>query len=386
VRVCIVQPGFGPTSESFIRAHAEYLPADVTVVHGVPPILENRPVLGRSLASRALRKALMLIAGRRWEGELTRAYLKAFRETRPDVVLAEYGPMGVGVMDALSRLGIPLVVHFHGYDASMRSVLKEHAASYPVLFERATAIIAVSRAMERKLISLGAPAEKVHCNPYGVDCRVFGGARPRESDAVFLAVGRFVEKKAPHLTISAFSKVLASCAGARLRMIGDGPLLKSSQALAIQLGIQHAVTFLGARYNAFVQDEMRRARAFVQHSMQAPSGDCEGTPVAILEAGATGLAVVSTRHAGIPDVVIEHETGFLVDEGDVDGMASCMRLLATDAELAQTMGDAARQRVERQFAVEQSIARLWAIIMRGAGGTAASVHEPAGSASAGAAW
>ena len=265
-------------------------------------------------------------------------------------------------MEACRQLGIPLIVHFHGYDASVHEVLKENAETYPVMFRIAAAVIVVSRAMERKLISLGAPAEKVHYNPYGINCNDFAGAEPADSPPVFLAVGRFVEKKAPQLTLKAFASVLRSMPDARLRMIGDGPLLEECRELSDELTIANAVTFLGAQPHEAVREEMRAARCFVQHSVEAANGDCEGTPLGILEAGASGLPVVSTRHAGIPDVVIEGETGFLVDERDVDEMAKNMLRLAQDPELAGRLGRAARKRIESDFSERRSLGQLWTII------------------------
>jgi len=145
-------------------------------------------------------------------------------------------------------------------------------------------------------------------------------------------------------------------------MIGDGPLWGTCQRLAEQLEITDRVSFLGVREHAEVAARMQSARAFVQHSITALSGDSEGTPVAVLEAQASGLPVVSTRHAGIPDVVLEGQTGFLVDEGDVDGMAQAMIRLAQDPNLAQSMGAAGRARVEAEFSMDRSIANLWQII------------------------
>ena len=107
---------------------------------------------------------------------------------------------------------------------------------------------------------------------------------------------------------------------------------------------------------------MRRARMFVQHSVEASSGDSEGTPVSIMEAGASGLPVVSTYHGGIPDVVIHDETGLLVKERDVAGMAHHMVRLLADRALARKFGHAARQRVEMHFSATRSIECLWTII------------------------
>ena len=137
-----------------------------------------------------------------------------------------------------------------------------------------------------------------------------------------------VEKKAPHLVLATFARVLRECPDARLHFIGDGALLGVCRDLAAALGIDHAVTFLGAQPHDIVEREMRQARALVQHSVIASNGDSEGTPVAILEAGAMGLPVVATRHAGIPDVVADGVTGFLVEERDVCGMATHMLALA----------------------------------------------------------
>jgi glycosyltransferase involved in cell wall biosynthesis len=107
---------------------------------------------------------------------------------------------------------------------------------------------------------------------------------------------------------------------------------------------------------------MRAGRCFVQHSIEAASGDSEGTPVAVLEAGATGLPVVSTRHGGIPEVVIDGRTGLLVDEGDWQGMARAMATLAANPRLAAQLGAEARQHVEEHFSIDRSIARLWRIV------------------------
>jgi glycosyltransferase involved in cell wall biosynthesis len=107
---------------------------------------------------------------------------------------------------------------------------------------------------------------------------------------------------------------------------------------------------------------MQKARAFVQHSVTAHDGDAEGTPNAVLEAGASGLPVVATRHAGIKDSVIEMKTGLLVDEGDIDGMAQHMIRLAKDSALAASLGKAARERILTEYSMDKSIQNLWAII------------------------
>jgi glycosyltransferase involved in cell wall biosynthesis len=279
-----------------------------------------------------------------------------------EVVLAEYGPTGVAVLDACARAAIPLVVHLHGFDAYHRPTLDRYAEGYARLFREAAAIVAVSREMEQVLLSLGAPRDRLFYNPYGVDVSIFSGGDPATAGPIFVAVGRFVEKKAPDLVVLAFAEVRRACPEARLIMVGDGPLWGATQHLARALNVADAIEFLGPRPHAEVAAIMRRARAFVQHSVVAADGDAEGTPVAVLEAGATGLPVIATRHGGIPDVVLSGDTGFLVDERDIGAMAGHMIQLATHPLLADRLGRAARQRICAEFSASRATETLLQIL------------------------
>jgi glycosyltransferase involved in cell wall biosynthesis len=362
MRICVVRNGPLTYSETFIRQHVTDLPTETVLMDDWPPWASSASTWKRTLPGRAYFRALRLFFPERYESRITSAYADFFRRQRIDVVLAEFGLTGVAVMGACRQLNLPLVVHFHGYDMSVRQVLEQYGPAYSRMFQQAAALVAVSRLMQRSLIALGAPPERVHYNPCGVDCEMFGGAAPAESPPVVLAAARFVEVKGAQLTLAAFASVLRECPDARLRMIGDGPLLEECRALSDGLAIGHAVTFPGRQPHNVVAEEMRRARLFAQHSIEAASGAIEGTPVAILEAGASGLPVVSTRHGGIPDVVIDNETGLLVEERDVEAMAQQMLRLLRDPALAGSLGRAARRRVETHFSATHSINCLWAII------------------------
>jgi glycosyltransferase involved in cell wall biosynthesis len=361
-RICLVTPYPPSPSETFITSHVTDLPASVLLVHGWRPSVDDRAVL--SMAERLVYKTWRTVSGAGLEQETTAAYCRVLRRHRAKAVLAEYGPTGVRVMAACRRLKVPLIVHFHGFDASLRTILDEFGDRYPAMFSQAASIIAVSQAMRRKLIAMGAPPGKVEYNPCGVDCSQFAGAAPSGAAPIFVSVGRFVDKKGPQLTLAAFADVHRAEPAARLRMIGDGPLLDECRTLATRLGVDRAVTFLGQQPPSIVQLEMRGARCFVQHSVEAATGDCEGTPVGILEAGASGLPVVSTRHGGIPDVIVEGETGFLVEERDVRGMATHMLELARSPALAERMGEQASARIATHFSKAGSLARLWSTIER----------------------
>jgi glycosyltransferase involved in cell wall biosynthesis/SAM-dependent methyltransferase len=373
-RVCIATWSLTGKSETFIHAHAERIPAYVQVLQGSPV---HRIDGARSLLPASARAAVRIVGRatglnpRRAEdlvfrklpaGARARLYAGYLRRQRIKVVLAEYGPVAAEVGEGCMRAGVPLVVHFHGYDAFKHDVLEHYGEAYRLIFRHGWPVVAVSESMRQQLIALGATEDQIHLNPYGVDLEVF---QPGTTvHGLVAAVGRFIDKKAPELTVLAFSKVLKRMPEAQLVMIGDGPLRPTVERLISALQVADRVRLLGAEDHAHVAELMGRAAVFMQHSVIAPSGDREGTPVAILEAGAAAVPVVATRHEGIADVVVDGETGLLVEEGDVDGMAAAVADLLLDSERAQLLGQAARRRIEESYSMQASIDGLWAILER----------------------
>src|SRR5262245_47589456 len=136
MRLLIVQPHACTASETFIRAHSERLPAEVTVAFGATARVNRRPSRSQSFVSRAIRKTARLVRGLPFESVVTNNYLCLLRKIRPHAVLAEYGDMGVLVMDACRQANVPLVVHFHGYDASIHALLERMKEQYTRMFQR----------------------------------------------------------------------------------------------------------------------------------------------------------------------------------------------------------------------------------------------------------
>src|SRR3954454_24501642 len=146
----IVHGGDHTNLPTFVKAHLEGLPCPTTLVHGLTPGIEGCPLLSQRWMNRAWRKAGRTIWRRPWNWEITKAYLEAFRRLSPIAVLAEWGTVAVGVMDACRISRVPLIAHFQGYEATVHSVLEEYRDKYQELFRESAAIIAVSRAMEHK--------------------------------------------------------------------------------------------------------------------------------------------------------------------------------------------------------------------------------------------
>jgi colanic acid/amylovoran biosynthesis glycosyltransferase len=367
LNICIISPDKDVYSETFIRTHVHHLPGNIHFLYGgdLPLFFGNGQKLIQrfGLVHRILLSIDRKIRGRKpSEERLRRKILKKYLiKHRIDAVLAEYGPTGCSVKDVCRDSNIPLIVHFHGYDAYEHETLRRFN-NYRELFTMASGIIVVSRNMRKQLLNLGAPADKLFHIVYGVDPKEFNDAKPELNPPVFLFVGRFVDKKAPHLTVLAFRDVINFIPNARLIMIGDGPLLEACKQLVKALNISDSVEFMGRRSHQEVADVMKNARGLIQHSLKTNLGDSEGTPLAILEAGASGIPVVSTRHAGIPDVVIEGKTGFLVNEGDVIAMADAVIKLCKDESLAGYMGKIGKDYIVRNFSVDKSIHQLYQVI------------------------
>ena len=297
------------------------------------------------------------------------------------MLLVEYGDFACKFARVADELDLPLVVHFHGFDASMALLEPRQVRRYRSLFARASAIVCPSEYLADRLRAVGCPPQKLHVCAYGVDSTRFTpGCRHLQQ---FLAVGRLVDKKAPHVTIAAFAHVAAAYPDAVLHVVGEGPLRERCESTIQTHGLQGAVQLHGARPAKFVADLMNSSSIFVQHSVTSASGDTEGLPVAILEAMTAGLAVVSTRHAGIPEAVTDGVSGVLVEEGDISGMADAMLSLAADPTSARRLGDAGRTRALAQFSRAAARDRLRRVLIDVTGAALHSWSEPDGSTDGG---
>ena len=359
-RIAIAMPKRHVYSETFIAAHLERL-KDVHLVlsSGTPPtVANNTPLISNEsvpdrlrnlFEARILKKTIPAMLGER--------IIKMLHHHRIDVLLAEYGPTGNALIDIALAAGVPLVVHFHGYDAHHKQTITQ-AGNYAHLFSNAAALVVVSRTMEKQLLGLGAPRERVHYIVYGTDTDRFTPCDPAANPAHFVAVGRFTNKKAPHLTLLAFREAWRIYPEARLTMIGTGDLWEGVRQLVQSCGMEAVVDLPGVLDPAQVAERMRGARGFVQHSLTPSDGDMEGTPLAVLEAMASGLPVISTLHAGIPDVVAHNERGLLSAEYDIEAMAANLMQLIEHPERAAAMGKAGRAYVVSHHRLEDRIGEL----------------------------
>lgn len=282
---------------------------------------------------------------------------RALHSHRAEVVHAHFGLNATMVLPYAERLRIPLVVTFHGHDVgglepqnSSHGRYRRYQRLAPRLFRYASKLLCASNDLARQLVKNGGPADKVHVHHLGVDVRQFvpleeTGIRPLK----VLMVGRLVEKKGTEDGVRAFAMLGEEFSQARLEIIGDGPLRKELEGLARELKIAHRVTFRGSQASDEVLRAMQAATLLLTPSYLTSEGDRESGVIVIKEAGAAGLPTVATHHGGIPEIIQDGVTGYLVRERDIAGLCSRMSQLLASPALRSWMGAAARNRIVQLF-------------------------------------
>lgn len=270
---------------------------------------------------------------------------------RPAVALCHFGHVAVRFAPLAQRLGIPLVAHFHGLDAS--AMLQEHRWyrwSLRANRKSFAAVVVVGRRQRAVLEQLGFPEGKIHVIPCGAPISAQVPPKTRTDDRVrFVTVSRLVPWKGVHITLRAYARARRHLPDSTLFIVGEGPQEAELRVLADELGIASDVSFLGAVGQDEVHSVLREADVLVQNSLEWSNGWFEGFGVNVTEAADAALPVVVSESGGLIDQVVDGETGILVPVGDVDATATAMHRLAIDPALRSRLGQAARVRAERHF-------------------------------------
>lgn len=278
-----------------------------------------------------------------------------------DIVHCHYGDIGLRYRAAARLWRAPLVVSFYGYDSSSYP-LSHGSRVFEPLFTAADAVTSLSRHMDARLGELGCPEILLRRMPLAVDPADCWPAErpPRRVGAPVrvLTIARLTEKKGVEFALRALALVVQEFPQVTYDVIGSGPLLPDLEALAGSLGVQAHVRFLGAQTSDQVTRALRGADLFVLASVTARNGDQEGTPTAILEAAYCRLPVVSTLHAGIPELVLDGDSGYLVPERDYEALADRLRTLLRSPERWPAMGEAGHRHVQSNHTIGAVAERL----------------------------
>jgi colanic acid/amylovoran biosynthesis glycosyltransferase len=275
-----------------------------------------------------------------------------------DVVHCQFGHLGLTALSFREIGALPgrIVVSFRGADLT-----KRRSKGYAALFRAADLILPVSELFGERLIALGCEPAKIRVHRSGIDLGRFHYAERRpdhDGPLRLLTVARFVEKKGIEYAIRAVARMKGEGYAVVHRIVGEGPMRAQLEALTRELEIQDVSEFVGTKDHGGVSRALEWAHVLVAPSVTATSGDQEGIPNVLKEAMATGLPVVSTLHSGIPELVEEGVSGFLVPERDVESLATRLMYLSDHPERWAAMGRAGRQRIEADYDSEGLNERL----------------------------
>lgn len=288
-----------------------------------------------------------------------------------DIIHCQFGTVALRFLP-LYRLRIldgKLIVQFRGYDLT-EFVKQKGDKVYRKLFREADYFLPVCEYLREQAVLIGCPEDKISVLRSGIDCERFAFSKrkkPVMGSIKIAFVGRLVEKKGSEYAIRAISILRQRDIYVKLLIVGDGSLKENLRGLCRNLDIENHVIFLGSKNQKQIIEILNAVHLFTAPSVTSKTGDQEGSPDVLKEAMAVGLPVVSTYHAGIPELVEDGVSGFLVPERDEQALADRLGYLIDHSERWVEIGRAGRQFVEKNYDREKLNRELVDIYRRSVG-------------------
>ncbi|MEO1375330.1 MAG: glycosyltransferase [Cyanobacteria bacterium J06635_10] len=270
-----------------------------------------------------------------------------------DIIHCQFGTIGpVGLL--LRKTGLitgKLVTTFRGIDIS-RHIEEKGVHVYDNLFQEGDFFLANCEFFRNRAIKLGCNPTKIAVHGSGINCNKFvfkPRSFPTNGPLRIATTGRLVEKKGIEYAIRAISKMTATYPNLEYNIIGDGPLKEHFQQLIEQLNVGDTIKLLGWKQQQEIIEILDRCHIFLAPSVTATDGNQDAPVNTLKEAMAMGLPVVSTFHGGIPELVEDGVSGFLVPERNSEAIAEKLSYLIENPQLWAKMGQAGRIRVEEKY-------------------------------------
>lgn len=291
---------------------------------------------------------------------------RKIKETKPDVIHVHFGNKAWEYSALAEKLNIPLIATFHGYDYHM--VLKNKPVfwkRYKDLFKRATFVTVGGTLAKEYLKSIGCPAEKICLVPMAIETdNVIPSTKIKEKGELnLLQISSFKEKKGQIYTLKAFAAARKKNRKLQLTFIGefvDKGIVNEIKSYIVKNNLTKTVTILDSIPYSELMQKIREFDVFIHPSVTGIDGDTECTPVSIMDAQCTGLPVISTHHADIPDLVLHKKTGILTEEKDIEGLTNAILLFADkDEETMNIWRNAAKKHICENYEIKD-VSKMWA--------------------------
>src|SRR6184192_3363823 len=278
-----------------------------------------------------------------------------------DLMHIYFGHTGVHLLPFIEQWHKPCVVSFHGADVAHKPEIKDYPGKLRRLFNAVPLVFARSQSLADRLTQLGCPPDKLRINRTGIPLKEFPLVHresPPNGQWKIVQACRLIPKKGVATSLRAFAIFKRDHPKAEFFLAGKGPLQPELEMLAAGLGIFKDVHFMGFLSQSELLKLYASSHLLLHPSETLPNQDQEGVPNSVLEAMATGLPVVATRHGGIPEAVDHGRTGFLVAEEDHVGLANATQLITTSPVLLKRMGQRAHATVVERFEQDTQIDQL----------------------------
>lgn len=284
-------------------------------------------------------------------------FVEQARKHKPDVIHAHFGNIGYKAIPLSKKLGVPLVTTFYGYEASSLAKKKKYQNRFRELFQKGNLFLAEGNYLRNTLIELGCPQEKAKVFHLGVEVEnyPFRERTIDESKPIkLLFAARLTEKKGAVYALKAFYEAKKKIPQLKLKMIGNGPDKELVNETISKLSLENDIEMQGyITYKDFIK-ELIDADIFIQPSVTASDGNTEGgSPVSLIDAQATGIPIISSFHADIPEVVIHKKTGLLAPERDYMTLAENIITLVETPGLMTEYGRQGRAHIEENYNVRK---------------------------------
>ena len=282
----------------------------------------------------------------------------------PELIHVYFGNTGVHLLPLLTRWDRAWVVSFHGMDVQRRPKEKGYDQKLTQMLQLAPLVLVRSQSLANRLQELGCKPEKIRLNRTGIPLQNFPWVdRPAPVNGQWQLVQacRLVEKKGLLTTLAAFRRFSSDYPNARLVIAGEGPMKDALARRINELSLGDQVRLTGFLNQDDLRQVYRESHIFIHPSELAADSNQEGIPNSMLEAMASGLPVVATRHGGIPEAVQEGTDGILVPERDEPALFGALLKLASQTDLWRQMGTQASRSVAQNFEQQQQIGKLEAV-------------------------
>lgn len=280
---------------------------------------------------------------------------KVFEQEKPDVVHGHFGLDSYRLIPVIKKFNTPFIVNFYGHDVIRLPQEFGWTTRYNRLKKHLDFAIAGSDDMKRNLAKLGFDTERIKTIKLAVDLEKIQFQQRDLAGFNIMMVGRLVEKKGFIYAIRAVSMLREKFPDLQMNIFGDGELLEVLKLEVASLDLENIVHFMGFKDNEEIIRQLHRHDMLLVPSVQGRDGDREGIPQTTVEGMATGIPVIATDHAGLPELIKDEKTGLQVPERDSEALSLAMQKLIQSPETVKKVSHEGRKKVEEEHNIIKQV-------------------------------